>query len=161
MTRDEFLKLEFETLLEEIKEAKTRSFQIVGISLVAVPTAHFLADTYKIDTLVLMLPFLVMVAGLLYLSENHAIMRCGRYIKLFIEPHVPDVTGWDCFYLIFFVYFVGSVFLAGNFARTKYGVGAAIALVGSYVVLGVLFAGFLRTNIRLATTTKTDGTARG
>jgi hypothetical protein len=176
---DEFLKLEYQTLREEIRESKSRAFQIVGISLVAVPTAHFLADTYEIDTLVLMLPLLVIVAGLLYLSENHAIMRCGRYIKIHIEPHAPGVTGWErwlstdddfekrtvdryltyCFYVIFLVYFIGSMFLASRFAWKKFGVTAGISIFGLYTVMGVLFGVFLRANILLATTTETGRSA--
>lgn len=39
------------------------------------------------------LPLLIMVVAMLYLSENHAVMRCGRYIREEIELHVNDTPG--------------------------------------------------------------------
>ncbi len=176
MTKEEFLRIEYQTLREEIRESKSRAFQIVSVSVVGVPAGHFIAQTYRIDALDLLLPLIVIVFGLLYLSENHAIMRCGRYIKQNIETQISGIVGWEhwlsgpgefekrsvdryltyCFYLIFFVYFVGSVFLSARFASIQYGNSGAAILIGLYIVLGMLFGAFLWSKILVTTTTKSE-----
>lgn len=180
MERHEFLKQQYATLREEIRETKNRIFQTMGFGLVVVPGSHFLAQSYKIDTVTLSLPILVVVVALVYLSENNALMRCGRYIRLVIEPTVENVVGWEgwlekkaswdarsvdkylayAFYLLFFVYFVGSVFLATRFVYSEYGTLLAGALLGGYVAIGVWFVIYLMRSIRVSTTTDTDFSSR-
>src|SRR5712691_8930930 len=141
MDRQEFLKQQFITLREEVRETKDRIFKTMGFGLVVVPGSNFLAQAYQIDTITLSLPVLVVVVALLYLSEENALMRCGRYIKHHIEPDIPDAVGWEqwlemsstwdarsvdkhvsyAFYLLFLVYFVGSAFIAGRFAMSAFG----------------------------------------
>ena len=83
MDPNEFLKQQYVTLREEIRETKNRIFQTMGFGLVVIPGSHFLAQSYKIDTVTLSLPVLVLVVALVYLSENNALMRCGRYMSPF------------------------------------------------------------------------------
>lgn len=175
MDKQEFLKEQFLTLREEIKETKSRIFKLVGLAIVGVPAAHFLAYSYKLEIIVLAIPLLVIVVALLYMSENHALMRCGRYIKLYIESEIKDIVGWEqwletpgefqartvdkfvsyCFYLLFFIYFAGSVFLADRFVQEKYGI-IRLILLGVYIAIGIWFLIFLIGNIRTSTTTKTE-----
>ena len=93
MDESQFLMEEYKTLREEIRETKARIFKLVGFGIFAVPVAHFVAQTYRLDVVILSLPLLVIVVALLYLSENHALMRCGCYIREHIEPKVEDTIG--------------------------------------------------------------------
>ncbi len=176
MDPHEFLKLQYATLREEIRETKKRIFQTMSFGLVVVPGSTILAQSYKIDTITLSLPVLVVVVALVYLSENNALMRCGRYIRLVIEPRIEDVVGWEewlekkavwdprsvdkylayAFYLLFLVYFVGSVFIATRFVLSEYGTLPAGVLLGGYVAIGVWFVIYLIRSIRVSTTTDTD-----
>jgi hypothetical protein len=176
MDKAEFLKNQFLTLRREVEESKNRVFQTMGFGLVVVPGSHFLAQAYQIDTVTLSLPILVVVVALVYLSENNAIMRCGRYIKYHIEPQVADVVGWEAwlerrsaydtravdkhmsyaFYLLFFVYFAGSVFIASRFALSAFGTLLTASLLGGYIAVGIWFLIFLFKSSRVSTTTTTD-----
>jgi hypothetical protein len=62
-----------------------------------------------------------------------------------------------CFYLLFFVYFVGSVFWAARFAIQQYGQIAASILLGLYVAIGIWFVIYLIKHIPVSTSTKLDG----
>lgn len=177
MEKLEFLKSQYQTLRKEIEESKNRVFQTMGFGLVVVPGSHFLAQAYKLDIVILSLPLLVIVVALVYLSESNAIMRCGRYIKHNIEPFIPDVVGWEqwlelrsaydtrdvdkhmssAFYLLFFVYFAGSTFVAAKFALGEFGLLVTAMLLGAYVAIGIWFLIFLVKSRRISTTTQTDG----
>jgi hypothetical protein len=176
MDRQEFLKQQYLSLREEIRATKDRIFKTMGFGLIVVPSATFLAKAYDVDTFILSLPVLVVVVALIYLSENNALMRCGRYIKYHIEPAIADVVGWEqwlerigpwdarsvdkylsyAFYLLFFVYFAGSVFLAGRFAIEKYGIIPGVILLAVYIAIGVWFVIYLITAIQVSTSTKAD-----
>lgn len=117
-----------------------------------------------------------MVVALIYLAENNALMRCGRYLKHHIEPEINGVVGWErwletrsnydtravdkylsyAFYLLFFVYFAGSVFLSAKFSLSAYGLLATSFLVGAYVAIGIWFVIFLLKSIKVSTTTDLD-----
>ena len=176
MDKDDFIRQQFLTLREEIKETKDRIYKTMGFGLVVVPVANFLADTYKIDIIVLSLPILVLVVALIFLAENNALMRCGRYIKICIEPEMKGFLGWEqwletkscydtravdkyltyAFYLLFFMYFTGSLFIACRFAYDVYGMLWTSLLGGFYVAIGVWFVIFLLKNIKISTTTSSD-----
>jgi hypothetical protein len=84
MDKQEFMKQQYISLREEIKETKARIFKTLGFGLVVVPAANFVATTYQVDVLIMLMPCLIIVVALIYLSENRAKMRCGRYIRLHI-----------------------------------------------------------------------------
>src|SRR5216684_8151501 len=177
MNSADFLREQFITLRDEIKESKARIYRTMGFGIVVVPAANFLAQTYRIEVLLLSVPLLVIVVALMYLSENHALMRCGRYIRLQIEPRFHDVLGWEkwleipdsfqprsvdkyvghSFYILFFVYFAGSVFVADHYMRTEYGMLPAAVLLGLYIAVGVWFLIYLFQNIKISTATVADG----
>ncbi|MDH5179450.1 MAG: hypothetical protein OEZ39_02120 [Gammaproteobacteria bacterium] len=176
MEKQEFLKQQFLSLREEIKDTKSRIFKIMGFGLVVVPAAQFLAQAYKIDTVALSLPFLVIVVALLYLAENNAVIRCGRYLKHHIETEIKEVIGWEewletkssydtrsvdkylsyAFHLLFFVYFINSVFLATKFSISSYGMIVTAVILGAYVAIGVWFLIFLFKNIKVSTIVEHD-----
>ena len=156
--RSEFIKLEYQTLRKEIEESKSRILRLAGVGLIGTPSAYFLVEAYQIDFLVFSLPVLICIVLLLFLSEIHAIMRCGRYIRTKIEPEVQDHEGWEAwleesqrvipnrrsvdklvnisFYLLFGLYYIASVSLAGSLALSRYG-GAGYVLYSFYTALGV------------------------
>jgi hypothetical protein len=176
MDRNEFLKQQYITLREEVRETKDRIFKTMGFGLLVVPGSNFLAEAYQLDTIILSLPVLVVVVALLYLSEENALMRCGRYIKHYIEPNILDVVGWEqwlekesnwdarsvdkhvsyAFYLLFLVYFVGCVFIAGRFAITAYGVIQGAILLGAYIAVGLWFVIYLIYSLRTSTVVNGD-----
>jgi uncharacterized membrane protein len=148
-------------------------FKIVGFGVFVVPAAHFIAQTYQLDVVIVSMPLLVIVLALLYLSEDHALMRCGHFIRYYVENHVPDVLGWEtwleadrkltrrtvdrflsyCFYLLFFVYYTGSVFIAGRHVQKVYDLGWLGILLGIYIAVGIWFLIFLIKNIQVSTST--------
>ena len=176
MDKAEFTKSEYLTLRKEIEESKNRIFQTMGFGLVVVPGSHFLAQAYKLDTVTLSLPVLVVVVALVYMAELNGIMRCGRYIKHHIETQVQGIVGWEAwlettnsfhtrsvdkylsyaFYLLFLVYFVGSVFIATRFALTEFGMIITSVLLGGYVAIGIWFLLFLVKNSPVSTSTLQD-----
>jgi len=176
-----FLKEQYSTLRKEIEQTKSRIFKIVAFGITIVPAAHFVAKDQHLEALNYITPLLVIVVALLYLSENHALMRCGRYIRCEIERHVTaqdkDVIGWEtwleankqrygtrtvdkfvayCFHILFIVYFAGSVYLAIQQAETKMAVMGMAALLGVYIAVGIWFLIFLWNNIRTATEATDD-----
>lgn len=176
MDKQDFLKEQFIALRKEIEDSKNRVFQTMGFGLIVVPGSHYLAQRFKIDTATLSLPILVVVVALVYLSENNAIMRCGRYIKQHIEPSIQGVVGWEkwleekspydtravdrhmsyAFYILFLVYFAGSTFLASRFAISEYGLVAGASILSSYIAIGIWFLTFLIVNSRISTSTSLD-----
>src|SRR5689334_13626822 len=128
MTQDEFMKVQFEALRREIDQTKERMHRTLGFGIVGIPAGSYLSNTYQIQPLVIALPVLVVVIALIYLSDNLAVMRCGRYIRLCVEPTVArdqSVMLWEQwleqphefspravdkhvnygFYLLFLIYF--------------------------------------------------------
>nr|MBN2276979.1 hypothetical protein [candidate division Zixibacteria bacterium] len=173
MNKEEFQKMEYKTLREEITNTKSRIFKLVGYGIVVVPSAHLLARTYRLDILLISIPILVIVVALFYLAESRALMRCGTYIKFHIESRIDGVVGWEhwleqpgstkrrsvdnfvgySFYLLFLVYYAGSVYLAIQHAMGCYSMICATILLAVYVAIGVWFLIFLISQHRLSTTT--------
>jgi len=182
MDKATFLKEQFTTLRKEIEQTKSRIFKIMAFGLTIVPAAHFVAREQHVEALLYVSPLLVIVVALLYLSENHALMRCGRYIRYEIERHVSqqdaDVIGWEtwletkkrgydtrtvdkyvayCFLILFVVYFAGSVYLAIKEAQTaNVNIMWMAALLAVYIAVGIWFLIFLVQNTRSATETRDD-----
>ncbi|MBB28650.1 MAG: hypothetical protein CME25_07080 [Gemmatimonadetes bacterium] len=63
------------------------------------PSAYFLAQSQKVEVLILSLPILICTVLLLYLAESRSQMRCGSYIKDQIEAsvsaQVDSFIGWE------------------------------------------------------------------
>jgi len=171
MDRNEFVKQQFITLREEVKETKGRIFRIQSLGIVVVPASTFLGKVYNVDILIMTTPLLVMVVALMYLFETSALMRCGIYIKEKIEPLVNEIEGWEewlqipsdinkrkaevymsiSFLLLFVVYFIASVYLAFIFSSTNYSQTSVYITLSFYVALGVWFIIFLISNALLTT----------
>ena len=129
MDQSEFLKQQFNTIRDEIKAIKSRCFWTVAMGLFGVPIITYLAqDTEKFVSL--LVPYLVLVIIIMFLSEQSALMRAGRYIRQVIEPNVDTSLGWEawlesrsdlrlmdrhfvaCFIIVFFVYYFMTIGVA-------------------------------------------------
>src|ERR1041384_6506903 len=179
--RQQFLLEEFRSLREEIKEIKSRIFQIVGFGLLILPAAEtFARNQAGFESVLLVIPVLVIVVALLYLSESQELMRCGKYIRENIEPEYGG--GWEawlehpaggaknlrqaekyvsyCFHILFSLYYAAAVFLATRYVlasaafKTENDVNGHIFLsimLGFYVAGGLCFVLFLFTHLQSST----------
>jgi len=162
VNKDDFLKLQYQTLREEIKETKARIFKITGFGVTIIPATQYIGQIYKVDILLLALPLLTLIVALIYISENQCLYRCGMYIRDHIEAQVPGVMGWEewlqtpassgprlvgrykawAFRLLFVIYFLVSVCLASQYASSNYGwlVGIVVGIAyGLFWTLGCLY----------------------
>lgn len=178
MNGEEFLKMQYVALREEILATQKRSLQTLGFGALSVPAAGFLAETQKSPALWLTVPILIMGIALLYLADNHGIIRCGAYIKEHIEKRVKaeGIVGWEtwledgvqrgrrrseryttiCFYLFFLLYFVVSIFMAWSYMEPgppnkNYPLPLAIGIVSFYVLLGLGLGYHIVRSIHLGT----------
>lgn len=155
MDRNEFLKHHFMTLRDEIKSIKSRSFWIVAMGLFGVPVLSYMtAESSKYVSM--LIPYLVLVLIIMFLAEQNALMRAGRYIRQMIEPSIADTVGWEawlesrsdlrmmdrhllaCFILVFFLYYFMAI---GNALQTIYrdegGDTRNLWLIGAAVTYGI------------------------
>lgn len=179
MNKEDFLREEYISLREEIKETKSRLFRLAALGIIGMPAAYSTAELYSIDVLILSLPLLMCTVILLYLSESRALMRCGTYIKNKIESGVDGngdrTIGWESwlsrndesgpdrravdkiiavfFYLLFTFYYIASSQLAIDLANNKYGILGAASALGFYIAIGILFLWYLFTNYKVSTST--------
>ncbi len=176
ITRADFLREQYITLRGEIKDTKDCTFKIAAIGLFILPAGQYVAKIMDAQFLLLFLPFLVISVALLYLSENHSLMRCGRYIRLHIESEIPNLIGWEkwlesrdpceprsvdryvaySIYLVLAAYYIASVWVSFNHCNVGYGLVPSIVLLGFYVAIGVLFVAYLVIKVRSTTTTALD-----
>lgn len=175
MTQEEFSTLQYQTLREEIRDTKARIYKLIGLALLIMPAAQYLVGTSHLPVLLLGLPLIILIMALLYVSENHSLMRCGRYIRTHIENKIHG-EGWEewleskdsceprnvdkfvnfCFYGLFFLYYTVAVCLAVQYTADHYSQLATGSTIGAYSAIGVVYATFLLKTIRLTTSTKLD-----
>ena len=173
ITRADFLREQYISLREEIKDTKDRTFKIAAIGLFILPAGQYVAKMMEAQFLLLFLPVLVISVALLYLSENHSLMRCGRYIRKYIESEIPNFVGWEnwlelkdvcdprsvdryvaySIYIVLGAYYIASVWVAFNHCNGTLGIVPGIVLLGFYVAIGVLFVAYLLIKVRSTTTT--------
>ena len=168
----QFLTLQYNSLRKEIEIAKTNMLKFIIGGSAVVPSAQYLADTYSIGAITLALPLVIVVLVLLFLAENHSMMRAGRYILTEIEPKIPDVIGWETwlssatgnktartvdklvvisFSIVAASYFLASVVLAARYALREFGEKGQFFLVGLYVLIGVALTAILYFNAQTDT----------
>ena len=160
MQKDDFIKTQYLSLRDEIKDTKARMFKLVGYGIVVVPSAHFISEKFDLDVILIAIPLLVIVVSLYYVAEVSALMRCGRYIREVVEPEIKDFMGWEewlehkdtgntrcvdkyvsyCFIILFLIYYLGSVHLSVKFIMGKFGQGWGYSAV---VIYGLIFICYL------------------
>ena len=172
INREKFLEMEYATLRKEIEVSKQNMFKLVIGGAAVIPAAQSLATTFEIGIITITLPLIVVVLVLLFLAENHSMMRAGTYILEQIEPNI-DGGGWEtwlnssrtstgtrtvdkmlifAFAVLASCYFIVSVILAVRHALTEFGQQGQYLLGGAYFGVGVVLAFYLysqaRTNTR-------------
>lgn len=182
MEKDEtFFISQYQSLREEIKDTKARAYRSLTIGFAILPGAEALGAKLQESMFITVVPALIIVFAMLFLSQNHEIMRCGRFIRTCIEPRVQAVPGWEtyleserlcidvhtntrtvdrymiyAFYGLFFIYYLMSSVLAVNWIEShinmKY-MSSVVAMI--YTAGGIVCATFLNKNLRSATTTDT------
>lgn len=95
MNDSDFLKQQFITLREEIRESKARIFKLVLLGSLFIPLAGYAADRMELFFASASLPFVIVLIMLTFISEQNAIIRAGRYLKEHVEPKIAGVTGWE------------------------------------------------------------------
>lgn len=181
MDKEKFLELQYKTLRKEIEHTKDRMFKIAFGGITIVPAAQFLAVAFEIEAVALLLPFLVIIIVIMFLAENNALMRSGRYIARHIEPEVKDIHGWEAwleepnqdntrivdryiiysFYLLWMFYYIVSVYLAGTVVFKLYGVLGLSIILGVYIAIGVWMVVFSAKSVKTATKSKFDHPVHG
>ncbi len=130
MDKQDFVREQYLALRAEINDIKARLFKTVGLGLVVVPVLTFMAEMEDVRFVGPIIPFVVMVLTILFVSEENALMRCGRYIRERIEPLIEEGAGWEawlesqpklrtmdkqlfgCFLITFFVFYFASAGMA-------------------------------------------------
>jgi hypothetical protein len=130
MDKHDFVLQQFLALRREIESTKKRLFKTLCLALVIIPGVTFLAELPEIDWVGPLVPFVVLVLTILYVADEHGLMRCGRYVRERIEPLIEEGAGWEawlesqphlrqmdkyllgCFLITLFVFYFGSVGVA-------------------------------------------------
>jgi hypothetical protein len=174
---DDFTLLEFETLRQEIATAKKNMFQLMVGGSAAIPAAQSVANSYNIGVVTLALPLILSVFILMFISENHAMMRAGQYILEKIEPKMLSEGGWETwlntsngvtktrsvdrimifsFSLLASFYFLVSVVLAWRYAGSEFGDSGKYVVAFGYFVVGFSLAFILYSQARTDTEIETQ-----
>ena len=170
-----FLELEYMTLRKEIETSKANMFKLVVGGAAVIPAAQSLGSAYQIGAITLALPLIVVVLVLLFLAENHSMMRAGTYILHEIEPKMDGGGGWEtwlnstkgksgkrtvdkllifAFSVLASSYFIASVVLATRHALQEFGQQGQYLLGGAYLGIGVVLVFVLYSQAQ--TDTKVD-----
>lgn len=168
----DFLLMEYESLRSEIAVAKKNMFQLIIGGAAIIPAAQSVATSYEIGSITLALPMILLVLVLMFISENHAMMRAGQYILENIEPKFQATGGWEAwlntangisktrsvdrilifaFSVLSSFYFIVSVVLAWRYAAAEFGNGGKYLVALVYLVVGVILAGILYSQARTDT----------
>ena len=185
MDKQVFLREQFVALRAEANAIKARSFWIVTIGLIGIPLITYLAETSEQNQFLCpMIPYLVVVLLIMFLAEQNALMRAGRYVREHIEPHVDHTPGWEnwlesnkmlrtmdrhflaIFTLVFFTFFFMAIGLAirtlwSEYEREPQIIGWVIAAVATYAIFGVWAVSTLLHHWRTCTQTSDQQRKQG
>ncbi len=171
MNKDKFIELQYSTLRQEIEDTKNRIFQIIVGGSTLIPIAQYFSQKFEITVLMIALPFLVVTTILLFISENNALMRCGRYIREKIECETTDYCGWETwlegkktnydprivdryliysFYTVSSIYFVAAVYL-GCYSLFSFGFLALFLGLSIYVLTGIMIGYLIYKHVQFCT----------
>jgi hypothetical protein len=95
MNTEEFLKSQYLSLRDEIRESKEHVFWLLIAGMVLVMAAGYLAAEHPSAFANAAIPFLLLALMLAYISEQNNISRAGHYLKEIVEPRIQDLTCWE------------------------------------------------------------------
>jgi hypothetical protein len=158
MGEDDFLKIEYVALRAEIIATQQRNFQTIGFGVLGLPALNYVLHNQDIQVISLALPVVVVVIVFLYLADNQGVLRCGRYIRLCIEPRVAGTLGWEnwleryeppvnrtteCYMaaavsILFFLYYVAATWIAWNYSVATMPFASASTVYCAYAATGAI-----------------------
>jgi hypothetical protein len=179
--KNRFLELQYLTLRKEIEDSLARAFQIMIGSAALIPLLVGIIGHYTATPILMTLPMMVVVSALLYLNQWNSIMRCGRYIRMKIEPQIVGNQGWEgwleshpdtqmgtvhnrlvdtylqyAFYLLTAAYYSATSYIGVLYAYRSYGsVGEWLSL-GVYIAVGLGMGVIIVFRVPTHTTTKEE-----
>jgi uncharacterized membrane protein YfcA len=95
MQTDEFMKQQYLTLRDEIRESKARIFWLLIIGILLVMAAGYMAAEHPSAFANAAIPFLLLALMLAFVAEQNNIARAGRYLREMVEPRITDLTCWE------------------------------------------------------------------
>ena len=95
MSTDEFMRQQYLSLRDEIRESKSRIFWLMIIAMFLVTAAGYLAAEHPSAFANAAIPFLLLGLMLSFISEQNNISRAGRYVRETIEPQMENLVGWE------------------------------------------------------------------
>jgi hypothetical protein len=95
MSTEDFMKQQYLTLRDEIRESKARIFWLLIIGMLLVMAAGYLAAEHPSAFANAAIPFLLLGLMLSFISEQNNIARAGRYLRETVEPRIQDLVGWE------------------------------------------------------------------
>lgn len=95
MPTDDFMKQQYLTLRDEIRESKARIFWLLIIGMFLVMAAGYLAAEHPSAFANAAIPFLLLGLMLAFVAEQNNIARAGRYLRETVEPRIQDLTCWE------------------------------------------------------------------
>lgn len=95
MSTDEFMRQQFLTLRDEIRESKARIFWLLIMGMALVLISGYLAAEFPSAFANAAIPFLLLGLMLSFVSEQNNIARAGRYLRETVEPRIADLVGWE------------------------------------------------------------------
>lgn len=95
MPTDDFMKQQYLTLRDEIRDSKARIFWLLIIGIILVMASGYLAAEHPAAFANAAIPFLLLGLMLAYVSEQNNIARAGRYLRETVEPRIQDLTCWE------------------------------------------------------------------
>jgi uncharacterized membrane protein YfcA len=95
MNTEEFLKSQYLTLRDEIRESKSHIFWLLITGMVLVMAAGYLAAEHPSAFANAAIPVLLLALMLTFISEQNNIARAGRYLREVVEPRIKDLTCWE------------------------------------------------------------------
>ncbi len=95
MSTDDFMKQQYLTLRDEIRESKARIFWLMILGMLLVMAAGYLAAEHPSAFANAAIPFLLLGLMLAFIAEQNNIARAGRYLRETVEPRIQDLVGWE------------------------------------------------------------------
>jgi uncharacterized membrane protein YfcA len=95
MATDDFMKQQYLTLRDEIRESKARIFWLLILGMLLVMVAGYLAAEHPTAFANAAIPFLLLGLMLSFVSEQNNIARAGRYLRETVEPRIENIMGWE------------------------------------------------------------------
>lgn len=129
MENTDYVLEQYQALRREIDNRQSRGFWTILIGLIGGPLLMYFGLGGG-GMLIALIPFFVVIVIVMFLTEQNAMMRAGRYIREELEPKMNVDSGWEkwleskpefrlvernafsCFLLIYILFYFTSIAVA-------------------------------------------------